>query len=488
MEFNFKKSLFNLDLLVLTKEHTKKMTPVSKLNVFESSSTNFEVSGLFSTDIFGAVGSTDRNERFSYIDLKVKVLHPLVYKHLTTTRAFYKEVLAGRKYGVYDPKLKDLVPSVEGEGGTGYSFFMETLDNIEMLDNDSDLRKFKLHMIANHSSPEFMLKELLVIPAGLRDYTVDESGVPSEDEINDKYRKVMMLANTLDNITLSKETIGAIDSVRFRIQEGVLDLYDHIMGLLDGKRKFIQGKWGSRGTLYGTRNVITPSLANVTNLDSPNNLTIDHTTIGLFQYARAITPITMNKLHMVFISKIFNPDSNAAYLVNPKSMKTELVDVPVKIRDSWLTLDGLDDMLATMGQDDLRAEPVMVNGNYMLLLHDNGKVITPVFNTDNLPEEFKESNLRPISYYELLYIALIDTYDTYRGLITRYPVINLGGVYPTKYYIKTTDNPRVVSVVINNKTTEVVEYPNFKEPYYNSLSPHYAFLRALGGDYDGDEI
>ena len=488
MDFTFKKSPFNLDLLVLNRSQTKLMTPVTKLNIFEPSSSNFDPNGLFSTEIFGPVGSEERNTTYSYVNLRAGVLHPLVYRHIITTKLFYKDVIAGKKYAVYDEELKDLVPSIEEEGRTGYNFFIETLEKIELSDNDSDLRMFKIFMIANFAKPDFLLKDFLIIPAGLRDYTINANGQPEEDDINDLYRKLIILSNSLSNITLNKDTVATIDSVRFRMQEAVLEIYEYIMSLIDGKRKFIQAKWGSRGIMFGTRNVITPSLANISDLDSSMNISIEHTTIGLFQYARSITPITMNRLHSVFISKIFSPDTSNAMLVNPKTLRTELSAVNIKARDLWLTTDGLDELLGTMGQDELRSEPIMVGDKYLLLVHDNGNTITPVFNTDMMPEEFKENNLRPITYYELLYMALIDTFGKYRCLITRYPVINLGGIYPGKIYVKTTNNPRKVKVKLGMIEHECIDYPNFKESYYNSLSPHYAFLDSLGGDYDGDKV
>lgn len=240
--------------------------------------------------------------------------------------------------------------------------------------------------------------------------------------------------------------------------------------------------------MYGTRNVITPSLSTIRNPKDPSNLSIDHTTVGLYQYARAITPITMHKLHSVFISKILSSDSTQAYLVNTKSMKSELTEIPVKARDAWLSLDGLDDMLGSLGQEELRSLPVMINKHYLMLLHDDGKVITPVFNTDHIPEDMDVKYLRPITYYELLYIALVDTFDKYRAIITRYPVINLGGVYPSKIFVKTNEHPRSVIIRMNGKDTPVTQYPVPTNAYYNSLSPHPAFLGPLGADFDGDKV
>jgi hypothetical protein len=485
MPYDFKSTPFNLDILVLHREQLKKMTPVTSLSILEPSSDNFEPAGLFSTEIFGLVGSPDRNHTFSYISLAVPVLHPLIYKHLITTRTLYQDVMSGTKYAVYDNKLKDLVLSNPEEGETGYTFFMSVIEKIKLSDNDSDLRKFKIFMIAKYGKPEYLLKEFLVLPAGLRDYTIGNNGRPEEDEINDKYRKLITLSNSLSNVTINKTTASSVDIIRYRIQEAVLELYTHIMGMLDGKRKFIQGKWGTRGIMYGTRNVITPSLNKVTDLDSPTNKGIEYSNVGLYQYSSAITPITMNRIHTHFISKLFNPDNNNAYLVNPKTMRTELSEIKIKDRDKWLTLDGLDSLLGTMGQEDLRNEPIMIGKKYLMLLHDTGKEITPVFNTDSMPDDFDSKYLRPITYYELIYIALLDTYPKYRALLTRYPVINLGGIYPSKISVKTTINPRKVKVMLGNIIYNATEYPNYKEAYYNSLSPHFAFLNALGADYDG---
>jgi len=485
MKYSYKPTPFNLDILVLNKQQLRMMSPTTSLSIFDSSSGNFAKDGLFSTEIYGVVGSEDRNSKFSYIDIGVSVLHPLIYKHVITTRSLYKDVMEGKKYAVYSNKLKDLVLSDENDGETGYSFFMSVLEKLNLSDRDSDQRKFKLYMLSKYGTPEYMLKQVLVIPAGLRDYKINASGRPEEDEINDMYRKVLTLSNSLGNIKITDNTIGAVDVVRFRIQESLLELYEHIMRLLDGKRKFIQGKWGTRGVMFATRNVITPSLAGIGNLNDTNVLDMEHTTVGLYQYAAAITPVTMNKLHTTFVYRIFNPDNNKAYLIDPKKKSSVLVSVDTKDRDKWITLEGLEGIINLLSKEDIRSAPVMVGDYYMLLVHDDGKNITPVFNTDEMPEDMDAKYLRPITYYELFYIALLDTYSKYRCLVTRYPVINLGGIYPSKIYVKTTGSARKVNVILDGISKEANEYPNYKEAYYNSLSPHHVYLQALGGDYDG---
>jgi len=488
MKYNYLATKFNIDILILDNKHKRNMTPISTLSILEPSSNNFAPDGLFSTEIFGTVGSPERNTVFSYIPLPAPVLHPLIYKHITTTRSLYKEVMAGRKYAVYSKKEKDLVVSTEQEGQTGYAFFMDVLGSLRLDDNGSDMRKFKLYMMAAYGKPEYLMNDVLVMPAGMRDYKMGVDGRPEEDEINDLYRRIYSLSTSLTNIKITPSTISSVDAIRFRIQEAILALYDHIVSSLDGKHRYIQGKWGTRGILFGTRNVITPSISHMNNLVDDRYISLEHTTMGLYQYASAIAPVTMHKIHSLFVNRLFSPETTAAYLVNPKTMTTELSNVSVKERDKWVTLEGIMGIIASLSSEHVRSKDVMVGGKYLLLIHDDGKTVTPVFDTNTMPEDMDPKKLRPVKYYELFYIALLDTFDKYRGLLTRYPVINVGGIYPSKTYVKTTVVSSSRVVVLNNVEMKAPEYPNFKEGYFNSLSPNHAYLAALGGDFDGASL
>ena len=70
---------FNIKILALTPDRLKAIRPVRALDIFEGSSENFHPDGLFSVEIFGRVGDERRNRRFSYVDIKVPVFHPVVY-------------------------------------------------------------------------------------------------------------------------------------------------------------------------------------------------------------------------------------------------------------------------------------------------------------------------------------------------------------------------------------------------------------------------
>lgn len=482
------KTPFNIDLLILDKSLSKYLGHVSKTTIMATNSSNFDKDGLFSTEIFGQVGSEKRNVTFGYIDLKVKVYHPLVYQHLTTLKAFYKEVMRGKAYAKFDETVKDLVPSTPTEGETGFTFFTKMLPKIKFETNDSDTREYKVALVNLFKNPDQMLDKWLVLPAGLRDYVVSEDGKITEDEVNNIYRSLIITSNLLNNINLTPANESTVDGIKFKIQTLVLDIYEHFKTLLDGKNKFIQGKWAKRGIVYGTRNVITPSIPNITDLNQENLIGVDDTVVGLYQFLRAISPKAMNQTHTMFVNKIMNPSTTTAKVVNPKTMKTELVEIPANKLNEWLTLEGLDDIIGKLKQPEIRSMPVMVGKYYMMLVHDKNNIITVVDNTAELPEDLDPKYLRPITYYEMFYISIYEVRNIYPAFLTRYPVANLGGIYPCKLYVKTTENPRTVDVIMDGQVTKMYEFPNLKEEYYNSLSPHPSHIDTLGADYDGDTV
>ena len=89
--------LFNIDVLVLNKSNTQGMLEVTSNNVFEPNSQIFDSNGLFSTNIFGPIGTTMRNERHGYINLHLGILHPLVFEHITSLKTYYKNIIEALK-------------------------------------------------------------------------------------------------------------------------------------------------------------------------------------------------------------------------------------------------------------------------------------------------------------------------------------------------------------------------------------------------------
>lgn len=475
---------FNIDIITVRDEDVKNLGEITRPNIFESNTTKFDPEGLFSTDIFGPLGSDIRKTSLGYIDLKLDTMHPHVFTLLMSLNSKYEEILEGKVRAKYDIEKGDLVED-KINGKSGYSYFMSVLPRIKFNDNGSEERKHKIELVKRYANQKHMSNKLLVLPAGLRDYRVDSSGKPMESEVNSLYRKVLAITSLIKTIKVNEKNAELLDPIRFKLQKAVCEIYEYFYGLINGKKKFIQDKWVKRAIVNGTRNVLTPVPYKLTNLNN-NKITTNHTVCGLYQFIKAISPITMNRVKTMFINKFISQNSNTAKLVDAGTMKTTLVNININKRDEWLSMEGMVKIMNKMKQPDLRFEPVIIDNNYLQLVYDNGRDIVVLDDTKEITKDMEPEFIRPITYIEMFYISIYDVKDKYPGFVTRYPVANLGGIYPCYVYVKTTFKSRVVNMTINGNKMVMEEYPILGEECMESVSASAQHIKALGGDYDGD--
>jgi DNA-directed RNA polymerase beta' subunit len=227
----------NITLLFATADQVRLLRPVKVLDITDGMTANFHPDGLFSYDIFGKPGGELRNRHFSYVDLRVPMIHPTLYKILVRLDSLNEGILSGKMYATWDPKTKRFIKASPGEGETGFEFFVKHLPELTFEDRKAMSRRIGVKVIELHQKQP-MISRLLVLPAGLRDYTVDDTGKPSEDEVNNFYRKIMRLCFSLDNYAL-QSNLQYLDSTRYNIQVAILELYNHLVNLLRGKKKAV---------------------------------------------------------------------------------------------------------------------------------------------------------------------------------------------------------------------------------------------------------
>ena len=476
------KNLLNFDIITPNKNVIALIGQVSKLNIFEfSGSQEFEPEGLFSTKVFGAIGSNTRNETFGYIDLGVKILHPLVYEFLLSINTLYASIILGKTKAIF--KDGDFVESEEGR--TGIYFFMKYIEELKLEDNGSDQRRNKIDIIKKYGNKANMSNYILVLPAGLRDYSIKENGTPSEDDINNMYRTLISISNTVKNINvdMEDEMSDLYNTIIIGLHDSFLKIYNYIKDILDGKTGLIQSKWTKRSIKYGTRNVITPSTNLVKDLRSPNFIKPSDTVIGLHQYISAISPLFKRGLVNI-VSEVFDSEANKAYLYEPKTLKPILRDISPKDKKDWVSYEGIENLMDKFSQDDYKYLPVKINGYYLGLVRDDGKNVTLYFN-----EEVEiDKNVRPITYLELFYLIVYDNRNKYPGMVTRFPVDSMRSSYLCTFYLKTTIEDRQVNYKHNNEEKIVYNYPLLDQKPFNSLSPHFTRIEGLNADHDGDMV
>lgn len=203
---------FNIDILQLTPDKLRGLRRTSVLDTFDGSSADFHPDGLYSVLTFGPIGDERRNARFSYIDIKIKIFHPVIYNTLVSMKRLYGDVIAGKKYAKWDEEAKDFIPSNAIEGNTGFEFFVKHWADIEHRRSPSISRTQGIALLEKYKQ-NAMTDKIVVLPAGLRDMEIDEGGRRMEDEINPIYRKMIALSNTINEAT-ARNTPEILDTSR----------------------------------------------------------------------------------------------------------------------------------------------------------------------------------------------------------------------------------------------------------------------------------
>lgn len=510
--------LLNINLLIPDDNLFKRMGigEVTSLAIFEPNSDVFNKGGLFSSEIFGQLGTDQRLEKLGYVDFGLHVFHPLVYRTLKDLNRRYDDIMAGKVMAVFNEDTKDFEIAKDGEGDTGFDFFVKHVDKIMFKVNESHIRKYRISLVEKYGRSNGLYNQCLIIPAGLRDYTIDEKGVPSEDEINSHYRVLIGLANRMKNINLTPNNVKLMDPVRYRIQQTIYVIYKYIQNLIDGKSKFIQAKWASRAITNSTSNVITaiPSYVKKLGKGNPNTnadeVGFNTIVVGLFQYLKALGAVVPNRIASVFMSNIIGDESSRVKLINKETLQVDYVELKTKTKQEWSTMEGINNIVNKLSQDVIKDQMVSMDGYYVAFIEDLGDEINVVFDLNDLKsvneltteklleikrdiEAFKidpsyQTPIRPITYAELFYISIIDVIDKFPCQVTRFPITGVGSIYPGWPYVKTTIKSREVKVNVGYNTFNAKSYPLPGTTYLRSQSVHYSHLNLLGADHDGDTL
>lgn len=478
---------FNISLLILSSDNIRNMKQVKVLDIFETvGSKNFHPDGLFSTEIYGKVGDERRNRLFGYMDLRLKVFHPVVFKALLDLKELYGGIMSGKAYAKFNPATKDFDACSPTDGSTGFAFFLKHFHELQFEERKSTSREFAIRMV-NKSRESCLFDKFLVMPAGLRDFTVLPNGKPEEDEINSLYRRVLSIANVIGQHGGGADE-SHMDSTRYGLQIAVNAIYAYVINLLEGKTKLIQGWWTSRKIFQSTRNVITSNVQTVDRLFDNRTVGPNDTVVGLYQSLRAIFPLAVNLIRG-YSGKVFSGPNTPATLVNRKTFEREVASVPPEHYDEWMTQEGIEGIVGRFEVELLRHEPIEVDGRYFGLVYNDGKRVKFCQGIEELPEGFDKKYLSPITYAELFYLSVFQRVKETPAFVTRYPITGYGSIYPSWIYLKTTTRSMSMKVLDENwQESDVVaaEFPVRGTPFVNSMSPSISHLIRMTADFDGD--
>ena len=146
------------------------------------------VDGLLSNEIFG-ITKDDRTTIFAYIDLAGEYfLHPLAYKIWSRLDSNVKLCVYEMDTFVYDPEKAKLKSDPKGE--TGLKFLMKLIKTVDFKKTGSSKREVKINFLEKYREKLFM-KDVVVIPAGMRDVNTEADGKVGVGEINKLYNAIV---------------------------------------------------------------------------------------------------------------------------------------------------------------------------------------------------------------------------------------------------------------------------------------------------------
>lgn len=475
-----KKPPFNVEILSVDKRRLQGFPEIKVLDITEGATNNLHPEGLFSTEYFGRKGEERRTEQFAYIDIRTRILHPIIYDAFSRLKSLYKGILEGTEYAVWDPKEKDFVRSNELDGQTGYSFFIKHMGEIKLRGTGSSERDDRIKLIEKNLE-RALTRYLMVLPAGLRDIEEDNSGRVKKDEINKKYSRVLGVANLIG----SDGESAAQDATRKNLQQTFNDIYLYIKNLIDGKHGFMLSKWASRSIYNGTRNVITSKNTVRESLDADNVAKVTDTGIGLFQLMKGTLPITKYALRTYMSSRFSTQEGNAVG-VNQKTLKREYITLDTEEIDLWTTGEGLERIITRFKDPEIRHKPVMLGNHYAFLIYQDDEGFRVFDDIDELPEGWDRTKVRPLSLVELCYLCQYERWYTFGGYVTRFPVTGSESTYPCRFYAHTTTQTLRLNEYDSQWQLQpdkaAREFPIPGGSFMDSLIPDSTRLAGLGAD------
>lgn len=472
-------------LLNVDKSVVSKLRPITVLDTFEGATKNFHPDGLYSTDIFGAVGSEERDITYGYIDIQADIISPSIALTLFELKRLYREVMSGKRYAVWDEDEKDFHPAAPGDtgAGTGYSFFINKFNELTPKKTASNKRQQSIELV-NKFRNIALGRYVIVMPAGLRDLEVKPDGQEQEYDINPLYRKLLSVSKTIPSS--GNKNSPALDNARWRLQETFCDIYKYFFDHFDGKKGGIRGKFTSRRIFNGTRNVISSMDASSAVMDREDEIRPTDTIMGMFQGLKSLLPVAIHAIRTRYLPPV-DAGNGALYLIDPKTFKRSMVIVRPEDYDLYTTDEGMEKLLNDFGSMENKHTPLKVDGKFIALIYDDGTTFRIFHDISELPENISRKHVSGLTYAELLYLSGYDIWNNYFTIVTRYPVTGQGSTYASTIRLTTTATTsmrwELDSDWETRKSKPAIDFPNRAvSEFVTSMAPHPSNLKELGAD------
>lgn len=486
------------------------LKPISNPVFFSKNGTPTQ-DGLLSNEIFG-ITKDDRTQIFSYINLAGEIfMHPLAYKTWCRLDGNVKLCAYEMETFSLDKETGKLIKDPEGE--TGIKFLKKIINKIDFQKTNSMKRKVKIDFLQKYRDKLFT-KNLIVIPAGYRDVNTDADGRIGVGEINKLYDVIIRDSNALKE---SEEYgLSLNGSLRGRIQDNLVAIYDWIVfGRFNGVDAQASGLSRKLGLIrragmkksfdWGSRLVICTQNLRVEDLDDVE-VDLDSMGLPLAALCANFFPYLLYNLRQWFDNQFTNIKYSKAIMMDKskKVIDIELEDWRLTFSDERLKkeidrfMHGASNRFVPIEIPLSKDSQKKLNGKKACIIFKGNKItskeaIEKLQKGQTINYEAFPMETRPMTWCDVIYMALKEITKDKMTLITRFPVDSYWNQFPAK--IKVLSTIETEPIIINN--TFYKEYPKIRledinkdtsSKFIDVALPNNVRLDSIGGDFDGDTI
>jgi len=432
--------------------------------------------GLLSTDIFG-VSINDRKTTYAYIDLQDYFIHPFIYKLLLRLNRNFSHIAHGTKKYIID---KGVLVENEETGETGIRFLYNNWEKINFDKNNSMIRNERIDLLNAYKKNVIFTKYWLVIPAFYRDVNLQniEKGKLSHHEINDKYSKIIRMASLLNN---NNSFDFALISTKAKIQDTLVEIYDLLKGKLEKKQGLIRKNLLGKSIDYGSRAVISAPTFHTNKWDEME-IDLYHVGVPLGQCCSLFTPFIISWVKGFFRREFEKSGKQYLIIENGKLTPVELDNPELYFNDEYIKKQ-IDQFIFSYTDRFVPIE-LPVKGRdpkKPVYMRFAGRIIDKDDPTEG------SSLDRNVTWCDILYQAAVDVCSDKMVYVTRYPITDYFGTFPSQITVLSTTE--TMPVFING--TVYPHYPKIdlsknkdsvSTSFHDTVTMSNLMLKGLGGD------
>jgi DNA-directed RNA polymerase beta' subunit len=469
---------------------------VTSSNIWSTKTKEPDEKGIASYEIFGRPGTEDRKRSFAYISLNDYFIHPHVYNVLLRWNRNLRDLFSGySQFYVKDGKLikvkGDDEESKKYKTGTGTKFLYDVWSELNLKPNKNtmvDVTYERVYFLNSLPKDVIFITKWLVIPPFYRDVDMHSN---TKNELNKLYCRIINNAVSIKTSQAMFAIFGTTPS-HVKIQETLNEIYLSFIDMIGGTKGYIHKHIMGKTTDFAARCIISMAKYDgKTLLDS--EVTFTHSCVPLSVIIKAAAPFIIYGVRKV-IERIL---AGSDFIYDLKDGKVNRIELHPKWVN-YISSDNINKLIDLYYESqehrlDHIMLPGMDNKKYPLYYISD----TPEINVDNklsFDDMILEGKAKIMNLTELFYMAAYDTVKDKCIYTTRYPIESQHNIYPS-----------LMNIIPCNKyekrVVEGIEYPRFpildkeqikdiplRQLYTDTLIVHPSFLKALGGDYDGDMV